>query len=201
MERLLPPPATEPPIPASAGSGALQTAAYTILALMVAGAAWVRFSDQIAGLSPSLAGPAEAVADRLADAGRIRGLVELPIVPRGAEAEAVAGMALSAADARLLTDALQRRRLRLVRMPLIDLTAAPAEQGHTVQVSAGGYTRAVQLSRVPVTLTLPVGPVGTVSFQTRSADEVGIGAMTLAGLARLPTLSNGATLAVGVIAQ
>ena len=61
--------------------------------------------------------------------------------------------------------------------------------------------RVVRLSHTPVTLTLPIGPVATVSFQTSSADGVGIGAMTLAGLQRLPDLPQGATLQVGVIAQ
>ena len=201
MERLVPPPAVEPYVAASAGSGALMTAAYTLLGLMVAGAAWVRFNDQIAGTVPVLAGPAEAVADQLADAGRIKGLVELPIVPAGATQEAVASMTLPAAQAAQLTDALQRRRLRLIRMPLIDMSPAPADEGRTVQVSASGYVRVVQLSHTPVTLTLPIGPVGTVSFQTFSTDGVGIGAMTLAGLQRLPALPSGATLQVGVIAQ
>ena len=201
MERLVPPPAVEPYVPASAGSGALVTTAYTLLGLMLAGAAWVRFNDQIAGTVPALAGPAEAVADQLAAAHRIQGLIELPILPASATQEAVASMALPVAQAAQLTDALQRRRLRLIRMPLIDLSAAAADAGRTVQVSAGGYVRVVHLTRTPVTLTLPIGPVGTVLFQTSSPDGVGIGAMTLAGLERLPALPSGATLEVGVIAQ
>ena len=201
MERLVPAPATEPFVPARAGMGALHTTAYTLLALMVTGAAWVRFNDQIAATVPAFAGPAEAVSDQLADASRIKGLVELAILPADAAAEAVASMALPVSDARQLTDALQRRRLRLIRIPLIDLSAAPSERGRAVQVSAGGYTRLIRLSRTPVTVTLPVGPVGTVSFQTASTDGVGIGAMTLTGLARLPALPAGATLEVGVIAQ
>ena len=201
MERLLPPQPVEPPIPMRAGSGALQTTAYTLLALMVAGAAWVRFNDQIAETAPALAGPAGTVADQLADASRIKGLVEQAIVPSGAIQEAVAGMALPANDAHLLTEALQRHKLKLIRMPLIDLSATQAEQGRIVRVSAAGYSRVVQLSRTPVVLTLPIGPVGTVSFQTSSTDGVGIGTVTLAGLTKLPALPAGDTLSVGVMAQ
>ncbi len=200
MKRLLPPRA-EPPIPLRVGSGGLHITAYTLLALMVAGAAWVRFNNQIAETVPVLAGPAEAVADRIADASRIKGLVELAILPPSATPEAVASMGLPAADARSLSGALSRRRLRLVHMPLVDLSATQADQGRIVRVSTAGYTRVVQLSRTPVTLTLPVGPVGTVSFQTSSADGVGIGAVTMAGLARLPALPAGATLSVGIVAQ
>ena len=201
MDRLVPATASEMPIPARSGSGPLHATAYTLLALMVAGAAWVRFNDRIAASIPALAGPAEGVADRLADASRIKGLLEVPILAANATAQAVADMALPDSEAKLLTDALRRRQLRLIRMPLLDLSAAPAAQGRMVQVSAGGYTRTLQLSRTPVTVTLPVGPVGTVSFQTASTDGVGIGAMTLAGLARLPALPAGATLEIGVIAQ
>jgi hypothetical protein len=201
MERLLPAPATEPPILVRAGSGALHTAVYTLLALMVFGAAWVRFNDQIAETVPALAGPAEDVADTLANAHRIKGLLEVPILPASATQEAVASMALPAADAHLLTEAVQRRRVVLIQMPLIDLGTAATDQGRMVRVSAAGYTRLVKLSRTPVTLTLPVGPVGTVSFQTSSADGVDIGTVTLAGPTRLPDLPAGDTLEVGVIAQ
>jgi hypothetical protein len=201
MERLLPPPTAEPAIPDSAGYGALRSTTYLLLGLMLAGGAWVRFNTQIAQAVPALAGPAAEVADRLEDAGRAKALVELALLPAAEAQASIATMALPAGEATQLAAALERRRLRLIHMPLLDLSPSLPDGGRLVRVSASGYTRLVRLSRVPVSVTLPIGPVGTVSFQTIDGQGVDIGTVTLAGLMRLPDLPAGARMDVGVIAQ
>ncbi len=204
MDRPPAPQAAEPDLPASAGSAALRVTVSTLLAVMLVAGAWVRFNGRIAALSPGLAGPAAQVADELGESGRVRGLLELGLLPAPAGPEAVAAMGLPTGEAATLAQAVQRGRLRLVRLPLFD--AAGSEAGHSVQVSSAGYTRLVPLTRQPVVVTLPIGRVGTVSFRDASPGSVGpagttIGALTLSGPVQLPTLAAGQTFDVGVVAQ
>ncbi len=206
MDRLTPTPTLEPSIPEAAGSGALRRTAYAGLALLLLAGGWIRFNDRIASLSPALAGPAGAVSQQAADAGGPKGLFELQMMPSAAAVAAVAAMGLPAGDATLLAADLKRDRIRLVQMPLFDAglaTGADALAGRAVEVSSGGYTRVVHLTREPVVVTLPIGRVGTVSFRTvgHAADALGIGALTLSGPVRLPDLSAGQQLDVGVVAQ
>jgi hypothetical protein len=174
-----------------------------LLALLLVAGAWVRFNGQIAEIMPALSGPAGAIADQLGFSGRARGLLELGLLPAAVPAGEVASMGLSGADAASLSDALQRRRLRLVHLPVLDVSPVleTGNLGHTIEVSAGGYTRLVRLSREPVTLTLPIGVAGTVSFRTEGGDPVSIAAITLSGPVRLPDLPSGQVLSVGVLAQ
>jgi hypothetical protein len=94
---------------------------------------------------------------------------------------------------------LRDRRVRLVRMPLID--ESPSDGGHDVIVSTAGYSRPLRLVRTPVVVTLPLGPAGEVSFATPDLDAVGIGTMGVSGPIRLPDLARGDVLSVGVVAQ
>ena len=206
MDRLSPAPALEPSIPEAAGSGAMRRTAYTGLALLLLAGGWVRFNDRIASLSPALAGPAAAASQQIAEAGRLQGLFELQMMPAAAQPAAVAAMGLPQGDATMLSADMKRDRIRLVQMPLFDAGLAPgpdALAGRTVEVSSGGYTRLVRLTRQPVVVTLPIDRVGTVSFRVVGAapDALGIGALTLAGPVRLPDLSADQTLDVGVVAQ
>ena len=75
------------------------------------------------------------------------------------------------------------------------------DTARVVEVSAGGYTRVVRLTRLPVSVTLPIGPVGSVAIRNLGAEAVGIGALTLEGPVRLPDLPAAAGVEVGVIAQ
>lgn len=208
MEKLGQTSAPEPELAAS-GSGVLRRSVYGLLALMLVGGAWVRFDDRIAQLSPSLAAPAAPAAQHAADAGGIQALLELGLVPATGTEAAVATMQLPGGEATSLTADLQRHRLRLVQLPLFD-GGAPLADGtaaRMVQVSSGGYSRLVALSRHPVLVTLPIDRVGTVSFQVASADPgvgsdtVGIGALTVGGPVRLPDLARGQEIDVGVVAQ
>ena len=203
MDRLVPRAAPEAEIPQSGGTSVLRGTLYTVLALMLLSGAWVRFNGQIASIAPFLAGPAGDIADQLGFSSRARGLLALDLLPTGAAAEAVAAMGLNAADTASLTEALRRQRLRLVHLPVLDVSPALAvgDAGRSVEVSSGGYTRLVRLTRQPVTLTLPIAVAGAVTFRTTGADSVSIGALTLAGPVRLPDLQGGETLHVGVLAQ
>jgi hypothetical protein len=203
MERLLPTEAAEPAVPDAAGAKAVRVGAYLVLAVLLAGGAWVRFNREIASVAPTLAAPAASAAEDWAQAGREQGLVEVGLVPVSATAEAVAAMGLPAADAAALTEAVQRRRLRLVRLPLFDTTPTlPGEgNGRDITVTAAGYSRLLHLTRLPVTVTLPIGPVGAVAFSNAGGDAVGIGAITLSGPVRLPDLPAGAVMRVGVVSQ
>jgi len=186
-----------------AGHSALRTTVYTVLLLTLAAGAWVRFNGEIAELMPSLAGLAAQVADQSGISGRPQGLFELGLLPQAAPKEDIAAMGLATTDATSLSDALIRRRLRLVHLPLLDVSPvlAAGDTGHSIEVSAGGYTRLVRLTREPLTVTLPIGAAGTVTFRATGGDSVSIGALTLSGPVRLPALPPGQSLSVGVLAQ
>lgn len=204
MQSLSPREAAEPSIPDAAGSGALRTTVYGVLLVLVLAGAWVRFNHQIAALAPALAAPVAGVANQLADQGRVKGLVEVGLLPLSATAEAVAQMGLPAGDAAALTEAVRRGRQRLVRLPLFDLSPTlPGDDGagRGIEVSSGGYTRFILLTRQPLTITLPISRIGAVSFRNANAEMIDIGALTLTGPVRLPDLPAGQLMDVGVIAQ
>jgi hypothetical protein len=202
MERLLPKETSEAEIPQAGGTSVLRGTLYTLLSLMLLAGAWVRFNSQIASIVPALAGPAADIADQLGFSDHAHGLLALDLLPAGAPADAIAAMGLNAADTASLTEALRRQRLRLVHLPVLDVSPVlAAGDGRSVEVSSGGYTRLVRLTRQPVTLTLPIAVAGTVTFRTADAASVSIGALTLAGPVRLPDLQSGESLRVGVLAQ
>ena len=200
---MLPTEAAEPAVPDAAGARALRSGAYVLLAALLLAGAWVRFNREIASVAPTLAAPAATAAEDWAQSGREQGLIEVGLLPASATAEAVAAMGLPAADAAALTEALQRRRLRLVRLPLFDTTPTlPGDAaGREITVTAAGYTRLLHLTRLPVTVTLPIGPIGAVAFSNGGGSAVGIGAITLSGPVRLPDLPAGAVMRVGVVSQ
>ena len=193
---MLPAETAEPIVRGSAGASVLRATAYAVLAVAVGCGAWLRFNTQIAAVVPGLAKAGTVAAGEPA---RVRALLELGLVPASEAEAAVAGMGLSGAEAGLMRAALRDRRLRLVRMPLVDET--PGEAGHDVVVSTAGYARMVRLTRTPVAVPLPVGAGGEVAFSTPDADAVGIGALGLSGPIRLPDVSPGDVLSVGVVAQ
>ena len=193
--------AAEPLATGSQRPSALRSTLYTLLAVALAAGLWVRFNTQIAAIAPALAGPDGLVASQAADPSHIRGLVQLSLLPESQAAAAVSEMGLPQGDAAALTQALQRGRLRLAHLPLLDDSPVLQGGGHAVQVSSGGYTRLLMLTREPTVVTLPVGPVGTVSFSTPETTGVGIVGLTLSGPVRLPELQAGQVFSVGVIAQ
>jgi hypothetical protein len=204
MELMRPTEAVEPALPEEGGGSPVRTALYAVLAVMLLAGVWVRFNSQIAAVAPGLAGgPAASVADRLPGAEHMRGLLEAGLVPLAATPAAIAAMGLSTADAALLSQDVARKRLRLVHLPLLDITPVlPADSpGHSVEVSAAGYSRIVHLGRQPTTLTLPIDSVGMVTFRSMSDDGVGIGALTLSGLVGLPKLAAGQQIRLGLVAQ
>jgi hypothetical protein len=186
---------------ASQPPSALRSTLYTLLAVALVAGLWVRFNTQIAAIAPALAGPDALVASQDSDPSHIRGLIQLGLLPESQEAAAVAAMGLPPSDAAALTAALQRGRLRLAHLPLLDDSPVLQGGGHAVQVSAGGYTRLLMLTREPTVVTVPVGSVGTVSFSTPETTGVGIVGLTLSGPVRLPELQAGQVFSVGVIAQ
>ncbi len=181
------------------GLAALRGLTYALLACAILGGAWVRFGADIAAVLPGLAPPGAPGSEAAGPA--TAGLVELALVPAAQNEAAVAEMGLPAADAGLLNAALRRGDLRLVRMPLMDAGLSTGDAGHTVQLSAGGYTTFVHLGRAPVAVPLPIGPVGEVAFKTWNTDGVRIGTIGLTGPVRLPALAPGQELDVGVIAE
>jgi hypothetical protein len=204
MQSMRPSEAMEPAVQEGGSGSALRSVVYALLAVMCLAGAWVRFNSQIAAWVPVLGeGPAAAVANGLPGDGQARGLLEAGLVPLSVTPAAIAGMGLNSADAALLTQAVGRRRLRLIRLPVLDITPVlQAEQaGHSVEVSAAGYTRIVHLGRQPTALTLPIGVAGTVTFRNVSGDDVAIGALTLSGLAELRGLAPGQQIRLGVVAQ
>lgn len=203
MERLSPTPAAEPTIPEAAGASSFRKTVYVALALLLTSGAWVRFNDQIAGVAPVLAGPAAGIAAAPTQPGMIVSLLELSMLPQAPGPEALASLGLPPSASAAMGEALKRNRLRLVQMPLFDAGSAGA--GHVVEVSSGGYSRLVTLSRQPVIVTLPIDRAGTVAFRipasAAATDTLAIGALTATGPVRLPDLSHGQELDVGVIAQ
>ncbi len=187
----------EPVLPQSGESSALRASCYAGLIVLLALGGWMRFSDRIAAIVPGLAAPGAAAAS----ATPVRGLVELGLVPASQESAQIQAMQLPAGDAGALQQALNRRRVRLVQMPVFENDGGA---GGLVQVSSGGMTRTVRLAATPTVLTLPINHVGTVSFRALGASPaggVGIGAITLGGPIGLPTLAPGQVLELGVIAQ
>ncbi len=192
------------PVPAPSGSGTagLRALAVTLAALLAVGG-WVRFSDRIAGWVPALA-PLAASGGAAAADGQVGALLELGLLPASAGVPAVQAMNLPATDASALAQAVERRRLRLVRVPLFERDGGT---GAVVQVDANGLTQVVHLATQPIVLTVPMAQVGSLRFRLLGAAPggalpgVGIGAITLTGPLALPTLQAGQELDVGVVAQ
>ena len=197
------------PVPAPSGGGAAGLRALAVmLAVLVAVGGWVRFSDRIAGWIPSLA-PLAASGGAAAADGRVGALLELGLIPASAGVPAVRAMTLPAKDESALAQAVERRRLRLVRVPLFERDGG---SGAVVQVDANGLTQVVHLAAQPIVLTVPMAQVGSLRFRLLGAPPdvaspggiqpgVGIGAITLTGPTALPTLQAGQELDVGVVAQ
>jgi hypothetical protein len=57
------------------------------------------------------------------------------------------------------------------------------------------------LTREPVTVTIPIGPVGSVALTTAEQTGVRIEGLTLSGPVLFPQLQAGQVLTVGLIAQ
>ena len=191
------------PVPAPSGGGAAGLRGLAVmLAVLVAVGGWVRFSDRIAGWIPSLA-PLAASGGGAAD-GRVGALLELGLIPASAGVPAVRAMNLPAQDESALAQAVERRRLRLVRVPLFERDGGA---GAVVQVDANGLTQVVRLATQPIVLTVPMAQVGSLRFRLLgnppggAPPGVGIGAITLTGPLALPTLRAGQELDVGVVAQ
>ena len=198
MQRPLPTVA-EPVLEQSAAPSALRGFCYVGLVLLLAAGGWIRFSDQIMSLVPGT--NTQAPGGAIGAPAALRGLVELAMVPSGAESAAIQAMHLPAGDAAALQQAVSRREVRLVRMPVFENDGAT---GRLVQVSTAGFSRTVALSPTPTVLTLPIAHAGTVSFQalgTAPGFSVAIGALTLSGPVALPPLPMGQVLEVGVLAQ
>ena len=210
------PPTLAEPVPEpSAGGAAGRRVVAVMLALLVALGGWLRFSDRIAGWIPSLA-PLAASGGGAAGNGQVSALLELGLIPASAGLPAVRAMNLPRNDELALAQAVERRRLRLVQVPLFERDGGT---GAVVQVDANGLTRIVRLATQPVVLTVPMAQVGSLRFRLldaapgaslgdspgaspgNSPGGVGIGAITLTGPAALPTLRMGQELDVGVIAQ
>ena len=200
MERMLPAETAQLMVRGGAGATALRTGTYLALALAVSGGAWLRFNPQLAALLPALAAQDGVPAGQHAAPA---GLVDLAILPGGEAEAALGGMGLGGGDAALLLQALRRGQVRMVRMPLVDASVAGqgGQSAHAVTLSTAGYTTTVQLTRTPLAVPLPVGPLGTVSFSTPGSDPVGIGMLGLTGPVRLPDLPPGQSLSVGVVVQ
>ncbi len=200
MERMLPAQNAETMV--RGGSGALRGTFCLMLVAAVAGGGWLRFNGQIANVLPSLAAP-ESVLDQRVP-GKVAVLVELAMLPDRAADAAVTKMQLPAKDAGALLQALRDGRLRLTVMPLIDASTPSGQEtspAHTVVIRAGGYTQTVVLTRTPVDVPMPIGPVGEVTFTSSGPGPLNIGMLGLTGQVRLPDMSPGDTLGVGVVAE
>ncbi len=174
----------------------LRGMAYALLILLVATGGWVRFSDRIAGWVPALGAPGPA-----ATGTPVQGLLELgAAAPASAEAARQA-LHLPPNQAAALQEAVSRRRLRLVQLPLFERDGGA---GEVVEVSAGGLTQRVQLSERPTPVELAIADVGNVSLRVLGAPasgSVSMGALTLNGPLALPPLAAGHVLELGVVAQ
>ena len=169
-----------------------------MLALLVAVGGWVRFSERIASWFPALS--PLAMSGGAAARDQVGALLELGLVPVGAGLPAVQAMGLPTRQAATLAQAVERRRLRLVRVPLFERDGG---SGAVLQVDANGLTQTVHLAMQPIVLTVPMAQVGSLRFRLLDARPggVGIGAITLTGPLALPTLQAGQELDVGVVAQ
>ncbi|WP_428392352.1 hypothetical protein [Lichenicoccus sp.] len=198
MQRPLPTVA-EPVLEQSGTPSALRGFCYAGLVLLLAAGGWMRFSDGIMSLVPGT--NTQAAGLPIGAPTALRGLVELAMVPSGEASAAIQAMKLPAGDAAALQQAVSRREVRLVRMPIYENDGAA---GRIVQVSTAGFSRTVALSPTPTVLTLPIAHAGTVSFRalgTAAEASVAIGALTLSGPVALPPLPIGQVLEVGVLAQ
>ncbi|TLU72980.1 hypothetical protein [Lichenicoccus roseus] len=189
------------PMPEQASGGG-QRFLYGLLALIVVAGVTLRFEPQIAALAPGLGlGPAGATSQVQDPNGpnAIHGLVEAQALPASDMQAAVVALGLPAVQQDALIQAAQRRRLRLVRLPLFDIGG-----GSTVQVTAGGLTQTVALGHAPVLVTLPIDRAGIVSLQPVGASarsDVHMGAVTATGPLELEPVGPGQALNIGVVVQ
>ena len=183
----------------AAGGG--QRFLYGLLALIVAVGLAHRFEPQLAALAPSLGLAAAAPSNGPDPNGpeAIHGLVEAQALPASGIQAAVQAIGLPAAQQDALVQAAQRRRLRLVRLPLFDVGA-----GSIVQVTTAGLTQTVALGHAPVLVTLPIDRAGIVSLQpvgASAATDVHMGAVTATGPLELLPVAPGEVLRIGVVVQ
>ncbi len=184
------------------GAGGGQRFLYGLLALLVVAGLTLRFEPRIAALAPALGLGLPAGASSGSDPNgpdAIHGLVEAQALPAAGLAAAAQAIGLPATQQDALVQAAQRRRLRLVRLPLFDLGV-----GSTVQVTAAGLTQTVALGHVPVLVTLPIDRAGIVSLQPVGASarsDVQMGAVTATGPLALQPVAPGEVLRIGVVVQ
>ena len=195
MERMVPVPASERMVHASGGLSAVRGMVYVVLGAALLAGGWGRYGGQLAAMMPGNAAP--AAQTRVA-------AMEVAMVPRSGEQQAVAGMGLSAADSAALGLALRRGQLRLARLGLFDATASAPEGGpaaRRIELVVGGYTTAVTLARQANVVVVPVGPAATVSVRNVDGADTAVGLLTLSGPMQTPALSPGEAQQVGVVAE
>ena len=196
MERMVPVAASERMVHASGGLSAVRGMVYVVLSAALLAGGWGRYGTQVAALMPgSTAQPAEPA--------RV-GAMEVAMIPRAGEQQAVAGMGLSAADSAALGLALRRGQLRLARLGMFDATAAApqaGQAGHRIELVVGGYTTAVMLARQAQAVVVPVGPAATVSVRNVDGADAEVGLLTLSGPMQTQSLEPGQAEQVGVVAE
>lgn len=169
---------------------------YALLILLVAAGGWARFSDRIKGWVPALEAP-----DATQAGPPVQGLLELGIAQPASGEAALEALRLPSDQAASLRQAVSRRRLRLVQLPLFERDGGA---GGIVEVSAGGLTQQVRLSPRPIPVSLAIAAVGNVSLRVLgepASGSVSMGAITLNGPVALPPLAGGHVLELGVVAQ
>ena len=185
MQRPLPEP-VEPVLARSSERSAGRGLVYAGLIVLLAIGGWTRLAGGLPGGAP---------------ADQERRLVELKLVPLAQQDAQIQALRLPGSDAAALQQAVSRRRVRLVQMPVFE---GDGGTGGLVEVTCGGLLRTVRLGAQPTVLTLPITGAGTVSLRALGQAPPGglrLVAITLDGPVSLPPLPSGQTIELGVIAQ
>ena len=193
---MVPVAALERMVHASGGLSAVRGMVYVVLGAALLAGGWGRYGTQLSAMMPGSTAQPAAPTRVLA--------MEVAMLPRSGEQQAMAGMGLSAADSAALGLALRRGQLRLAKLGLFDATAEGPEAspaGHRVELVVGGYTTAVTLTRQADVVVVPVGPAATVSVRNVDGAGTAVGLLTLSGPMQTPPLEPGQAEQVGVVAE
>lgn len=126
---------------------------------------------------------------------------DLPMIPEGRAALALAHSNYSTQDQARILAAYKRRDISLVQMPIAEIDG---KAGTSVKIDTGGFSQIVTLSPALKAVTIPIYHAGEVTISPvhmLAGNTLAASVLTVYGMYNLPTLSSSELVTLDVIAQ